>query len=48
MNLELKAETILKLAFLVILLILLTYLVIKLMVFDEKIQIMINVNKTFI
>ena len=45
---DLKADTILKIVFLIVLIILLVYLVVKLMVMGETIEIMVNVNKTFI
>ncbi len=48
MAIELQAQTILKLAFLVALLFLLGYLIVKLIILDETIDIMINVNKLFV
>ena len=44
---DLKADTILKIAFLVVLIGLLTYLVMKLMIMDETIDIIIKANNTF-
>jgi flagellar biogenesis protein FliO len=48
MGIELEARTVLKVGFLIGLIFLLGYLVVKLMVLDETINMMINVNKTFV
>lgn len=47
MAIDLQAETMLKIGFLAALLILLGYLVVKLMILDETINLMVA-NKTFI
>ena len=48
MTVSLQAETILKIGFIIGLLFLLGYLVVKLMILDETITIMTSINKSFI
>lgn len=48
MAIDLQAETILKIGFLIALLFLLGYLITKLIILDENINIMVSMNKSFI